>query len=63
MNNSIVSIFTVLQRRSLPAIATFAAVITGAVYYLNVTPRIYETSARLILDYKFASVSELGSRS
>lgn len=60
MNNSIVSIFTVLRRRSLPAIATFAAVISGAVYYLNVTPSIYETSARLILDYKFASVSELG---
>jgi capsular exopolysaccharide synthesis family protein len=60
MNNSIVSILTVLRRRSLPAIATFAAVITGAVYYLNVTPRMYETSARLILDNKLASVSELG---
>lgn len=60
MNNSIVSILTVLRRRSLPAIATFAAVIAGAVYYLNVTPRIYETSARLILDNKLASVSELG---
>ena len=60
MNNSIVSILTVLRRRSLPAIATFAAVITGAVYYLNVTPRTYETSARLILDSKLASVSELG---
>ncbi|MEL6458276.1 MAG: polysaccharide biosynthesis tyrosine autokinase [Cyanobacteria bacterium J06621_15] len=60
MNNSIKSILTVCRRRSLPAIATFTAVMAGAVYYLAVTPRVYQTSARLMLDNKLASVSELG---
>ena len=60
MNNSIKSILTVCRRRSLPAIATFTAAIAGAIYYLAATPRVYQTSARLMLDYKLASVSELG---
>ncbi len=60
MNNSIKSILTVCRRRSLPAIATFTAAIAGSIYYLAVTPRVYQTSARLMLDYKSTSVSELG---
>jgi polysaccharide biosynthesis transport protein len=54
------SVFTVIKRRGLPALFTFAAVIGGAVAYLKVTPRLYETSARLIFDDKRVSVSELG---
>ena len=48
------------MRRGLPAGATFVAVIGGAFTYLTVTPRVYETSARLMLDEQQASVSELG---
>lgn len=54
------SVLAVLKRRGLPALITFAAVIGGAVAYLKVTPRLYETSARLIFDDKRVSVSELG---
>lgn len=60
MEKSFSSLLMVLRRRSLPALATFAAVIGGAVAYLSVTPRLYETSARLMLDEKQVSVSELG---
>lgn len=48
------------MRRSLPAAATFIAVIGGAFTYLSVTPRVYETSSRLMLNEQQASVSELG---
>ncbi len=54
------SLLAVLRRRGLPALVTFAAVIGGAFAYLKVTPRMYETSTRLILDDKRVSVSELG---
>jgi polysaccharide biosynthesis transport protein len=54
------SVLTVFKRRGLPALITFAAVMGGAVAYLKVTPRLYETSARLLLDDKRVSVSELG---
>lgn len=50
----------VLKRHSIPAIATFASVIGGSVVYLAVTPRLYKTSARLMLDEKQVSVSQLG---
>ncbi len=50
----------VLRRRGLPALVTFAAVMGGAFVYLKVTPRMYETSSRLVLDDKQVSVSELG---
>ena len=60
MEKGISSLLTVLMRRSLPALATFVAVIGGAFAYLNVTPRLYETSSRLILDQKQVSLSELG---
>ncbi|BAZ10225.1 lipopolysaccharide biosynthesis [Calothrix sp. NIES-4071] len=54
------SVLAVIKRRGLPALITFTAVISGAVAYLKVTPRLYETSARLIFDDKRVSVSELG---
>ena len=60
MEKGISSLLTVLMRRSLPALATFVAVIGGAFAYLNVAPRLYETSSRLILDQKQVSLSELG---
>ncbi|GAA6616700.1 GumC family protein [Scytonema sp. NUACC26] len=60
MEKNLTYIITVLKRQSLPAIATFIAVIGGAFAYLSVTPRLYETSARLMLDSKSVSVSELG---
>jgi capsular exopolysaccharide synthesis family protein len=60
MEKGLSSLLMVLRRRSLPAIATFVAAIGGAVAYLSVTPRVYETSARLMLDQKQVSVSELG---
>ncbi len=49
-----------LQRRSLPAAATFISVILGAVLYLMFAPRQYQGTVRLILDEKQTSVSELG---
>ncbi|MEA5593803.1 polysaccharide biosynthesis tyrosine autokinase [Rivularia sp. UHCC 0363] len=60
MEKGISSLLTVLKRRSLPALATLIAAIGGAVVYLSVTPRVYETSTRLMLDDKQVSVSELG---
>ncbi|MEM6399220.1 MAG: polysaccharide biosynthesis tyrosine autokinase [Cyanobacteria bacterium P01_D01_bin.116] len=60
MEKGISSLLTVVMRRSLPAVATFIAVMGGAFAYLSVTPRVYETSARLMLDQQQASVSELG---
>ncbi|MEO1377056.1 MAG: Wzz/FepE/Etk N-terminal domain-containing protein, partial [Cyanobacteria bacterium J06635_10] len=60
MEKGISSLLIVLKRRSLPALATFVAVIGGAFAYLNVTPRLYESSARLMLSRKQVSVSELG---
>ncbi len=60
MEKGISSLLTVVTRRSIPALATFVAVIGGAFVYLSVTPRVYKTSARLMLDEKQVSVSELG---
>jgi capsular exopolysaccharide synthesis family protein len=60
MGTEISSLIEVLKRRSLPTIATFASVIGGSVVYLAVSPRLYETSGRLILDEKQVSVSPLG---
>ncbi|WP_026734368.1 GumC family protein [Fischerella sp. PCC 9605] len=60
MEKGFSSVSAVLKRRAIPALATFAAVITGAIAYLQMAPRKYETSARLILDDKRVSVSELG---
>ena len=60
MEKGISSLLAVSKRRSLPAVATFAAAIGGAVAYLAVTPRLYEASARLMLDDRRVSVSDLG---
>jgi succinoglycan biosynthesis transport protein ExoP len=60
MEKGLGTLLAVLRRRGLPALVTFAAVIGGGFAYLKVTPRMYETSARLVLDDKQVSVSELG---
>ncbi|NMG18515.1 GumC family protein [Brasilonema bromeliae] len=60
MEKGISSVLAVLTRRSLPAIAAFVAVMGGAIAYLAVTPNKYEALARLMLDDKRVSVSELG---
>ena len=60
MEKGVVTLLAVLKRRSLPALATFSAVICGAIAYLEVTPRMYETSSRLILDDQKVSVSDFG---
>jgi len=60
MEKSISSLVMVLKRRSWPALATFVAVIGGAVAYLVFAPSLYRASAKLILDDKRVSVSELG---
>ena len=60
MEKGISYLLAVMQRRSLPAIATFAAVIGGAIAYLAITPHLYSASARLILDDKRVSISDLG---
>lgn len=60
MEKGISSLLAVAKRRSLPALITFSAVLGGAIAYLAVAPRLYETSARLIYDDNKASVSEIG---
>ncbi|NMG08961.1 polysaccharide biosynthesis tyrosine autokinase [Brasilonema sp. UFV-L1] len=60
MEKGISTVLAVMKRRSLPAIAAFVAVIGGAIAYLAVTPSKYEAYARLMLDDKRVSVSELG---
>ncbi|HEY9803816.1 MAG TPA: polysaccharide biosynthesis tyrosine autokinase [Leptolyngbyaceae cyanobacterium] len=60
MGKGISTLLAVLGRRGFPAITIFAAVIGASFAYLKVTPQLYETSARLMLDDKKASVSELG---
>ncbi|MBO3460921.1 polysaccharide biosynthesis tyrosine autokinase [Aetokthonos hydrillicola Thurmond2011] len=60
MEKGFSSILAVLKRRSIPAAATFVAVIGGAIAYLTITPHRYEASARLMLDDKRVSVSDLG---
>ena len=52
--------WTVIKRRSIPALVTFMAVIGGSFAYLSVAPRMYETSSRMILDDTEVSVSNLG---
>lgn len=60
MGKGISTLLAVLGRRGFPAITVFAAVIGASFAYLKVTPQLYETSARLMLEDKKASVSELG---
>lgn len=60
METGFSSILAVLKRRSIPATATFVAVMGGAIAYLAVTPHRYQTTARLMVDDKRVSVSDLG---
>ncbi len=48
------------KRNSLPALITLGAVIGSAWLYAQKAPRIYETSARIMLDDRSKSVSDLG---
>lgn len=58
--NGMPSITPVLKRNFWNALATFAAVMGATALYLRMTPPTYESSARLILDERRTSVSELG---
>ena len=58
--NGMPSLTPVLKRNFWNAFATFAAVVGASALYLRVTPPVYESSARLILDERRVSVSELG---
>ncbi|NEP31596.1 polysaccharide biosynthesis tyrosine autokinase [Moorena sp. SIO3B2] len=60
MDTSLSSLPLALKRRLLPALVTFTSVIGGAIAYLVVTPPVYQVKARLMLDNKKVSVSELG---
>ncbi|NEO41404.1 MAG: polysaccharide biosynthesis tyrosine autokinase [Moorea sp. SIOASIH] len=60
MDTSLSSLPLALKRRLLPALVTLTSVIGGAIAYLVVTPPVYQVKARLMLDNKKVSVSELG---
>lgn len=61
MSTTKVSILlSTLQRRTLPAIAAFTAVMAAAFAYLSSTPRLYETTVRLMINDRQLSVSDLG---
>lgn len=60
MDESISSLPSTFNRHKWPAIVTFISVIVGAVAYLVISPRLYESNVRLILDGKQASISNLG---
>jgi succinoglycan biosynthesis transport protein ExoP len=53
-------LLSVLKRRMLPAMMTFASVMVAAIAYLAFTPRLYEATARLMLNDNQLSVSDLG---
>lgn len=60
MAKSISSLPSVFKRHCLPALATLASVIGASIAYLVVTPKTYQASARLMIEEKKVSVSELG---
>jgi polysaccharide biosynthesis transport protein len=60
MAKSISSLPSVLTRHRWPALATFASVIGASIAYLVVTPSVFKVTARLMLDDKQVSVSQLG---
>lgn len=60
MGKGISTLLSILRRRGLPAVSTLAAVIGASIAYLAITPRFYATSAKLMVDAKGVSVSELG---
>ncbi len=49
-----------LKRHALPACATLCAVVGAALFYGQKVPQVYESSARLMLDDRTKSISELG---
>lgn len=60
MDRNFSSLGAVLRRRFWPALATFTSVIGASIAYMILTPPLYEATARLIVDDKRVSVSELG---
>lgn len=60
MDNSFSLIAAVFGRWRWPALATFAAVMAGAIGYLAFTPPIYESTASILVDNKQLSASDLG---
>ncbi len=60
MAKNISSLPSVLKRHRWPALATFASVIGASIAYLVVTPDVFKVTARLMLDDKQVSVSQLG---
>ena len=51
---------SILKRNAIPALITFSAVLGSAWFYAQKAPKIYEASARMMLDDRSKSVSELG---
>ena len=51
---------TLLKRHALPVCMTLCAAIGAALFYGQKAPRSYESSARLVLDDRTRSISELG---
>jgi len=60
MNQSISLLSVIFIRHRWPALITFISIICGSVAYLLLTPRLYETTVRIMLDDKQLSVAELG---
>ncbi len=60
MGKSISSLPSVFKRHCWPALAALTAVIGASIAYLVVTPKVYQVSARLMIEEKKVSISELG---
>lgn len=60
MTKNISSLLSDLRQNYKLALLTFTSVVVGTQVYLWTAPRVYESSAQLILDEKRVSVSELG---
>lgn len=60
MNQSISLLSAIFIRRRWPALITFISIICGSAAYLLITPRLYETTVRIMLDDKQLSVAEFG---
>ncbi|MFB8787560.1 MAG: GNVR domain-containing protein [Potamolinea sp.] len=60
MGKSISSLTSVFKRHCWPALAALTAVIGASIAYLAVTPKVYQVSARLMMEEKKVSISELG---
>ncbi len=53
-------LWSILKRRSLPAVGIFGSVVISAGLFASIMPAEYEAKSKLILDDRKASVSELG---